>query len=230
MRKKTLIVLGLALAFLALQSCSSSPEKALLSRYFNAVTLNDNPTMASIALEPAQMDVASWSITSVTPEKIEPATLPELAKKETEAKDALEKHIAPTMEAKDLLDAAQEDLDLARTAGAKAAAKKKVDELQAKYDEEYNAHKELQKQYNDAKAAAATEEQITAFSLGIRDLANIRDLIGNVHSKEVDIKVTTKDGATKDYRLYMRMYDLRDEALNLHHLGQWKIIKFEPLS
>jgi IS1 family transposase len=134
------------------------------------------------------------------------------------------------MEAKDLLDAAQEDLDLARTAGAKAAAKKKVDELQAKYDEEYNAHKELQKQYNDAKAAAATEEQITAFSLGIRDLANIRDLIGNVHSKEVDIKVTTKDGATKDYRLYMRMYDLRDEALNLHHLGQWKIIKFEPLS
>jgi hypothetical protein len=230
MRKKILIVLGLALAFLALQSCSSSPEKALLSRYFNAVSLNDNPTMASIALEPAQMAVASWSIISVTPEKIEPATLPELAKKEAEAKTALEQHIAPTMDAHDLLDAAQEDLDLARTAGAKAAAKKKVDELQAKYDAEHEKHIELQKEYNDAKAAAAAEEQITAFSLGIRDLANIRDLTGNVHSKEVDIKVTTKDGATKDYRLYMRMYDLRDEALNLHHLGQWKIIKFEPLS
>jgi hypothetical protein len=229
MRKKTLIVLGIALVVFALQSCSSSPEKALLSRYFNAVSMNDNPTMASIALEPIQLDVASWSVLSVTPEKIEPAVLPDLAKKEAEAKKALEEHIAPTMEAKDLLDAAQEDLDLARTAGAKATAKKKVDELQAKYDEEYNKHKELQKDYNDAKAAAATEEQITGFSLGIRDLANIRDLTGNVHSKEVDISVKTKDGETKKYRLYMRMYDLKDEALNLHHSGRWIIIRFEPI-
>jgi hypothetical protein len=229
MRKKTLIVLGIALVIFALQSCSSSPEKSLLARYFNAVSLNDNATMASIALEPAQMNFTSWAVLSVTLEKIEPTTLPDLAKKEADAKKALEQHVAPTMEAKDLLDAAQEDLDLARTAGAKAAAKKKVEELQAKYDEEYNKHKDLQKAYNDAKAAAAAEEQITAFSLGVRDLANIRDLTGNVHSKEVEISVNLKDGAVRKYLLYMRMYDLKDEALNLNHMGRWVITKFQQI-
>lgn len=230
MRKKTLIVCGVALAIFVLQSCSSSPEKSLLSRYFNAVSLNDNATMSSIALEPAQMDYTSWAILSVTPEKIEPATLPDLAKEEADAKKALEQHIAPTMDAKDLLDAAKEDQDLARTPGARAVAKKKVEELQAKFDEEYNKQKDLQKAYNDAKAAAAAEEQITAFSIGVRDLANIRDLTGNVHSKDVEIRVTFKDGGVKKYRLSMRMYDLKDEALNLSHTGRWIITRFEQIA
>jgi hypothetical protein len=230
MRKKTLIVLGIALAVFALQSCSSSPENSLLARYFNAISLNDNATMSSIALEPAQMNFTSWSILSVTPEKIEPVSLPELAKKEAEAKKALEQHIAPTMEAKDNLDAAKEDLDLARTSGARAIAKKKVDELQAKYDEEYNKHKDLQKAYNDAKSAAAAEEQVEAFSLGGSEPANIRDLTGNVHSKDVEIQVTLKDGAVKKYRVHMLMYDLKDEALNLSHTGRWIVTNFEQIA
>ena len=54
MSKRTLIVLGIILAFAAAQSCSSNPEQGLLARYFNAVSMNDNATMASITLEPAQ--------------------------------------------------------------------------------------------------------------------------------------------------------------------------------
>lgn len=230
MRKKSLIVIGLVLvvAFL-LQSCSSSPEKGLLKKYFNAVRYNDNATMSSMALEPLTMDISGFSIVSVSPEKIEPAVLAQLGAKETELKKKLEEHVGPTIDAKDALDVAKEELDMARTKAAKAAAQKKVDEMQAKYDQEFGLHKDLQKGYNDAKAAAAREEEITAFSLGAKNMANIRDLTGNVHSKEVEIKVNPKEGGDKSYKLFMRSYSLKDEATGMKQNGRWVIIKFEPL-
>ncbi len=230
MRKRSLIVIGLVLvvAFL-LQSCSSSPEKGLLKKYFNAVRYNDNATMSSMALEPQTMDISGFDIVSISPEKIEPAVLAQLGAKEAELKKKLEEHVGPTIDAKDVLDVAKEELDTARTKAAKAAAQKKVDEMQAKYDQEFGLHKDLQKGYNDAKAAAAREEEITAFSLGAKNLANIRDLTGNVHSKEVEIKVNLKEGGTKSYRLFMRSYNLKDEATGMKQNGRWVIVKFEPL-
>jgi hypothetical protein len=229
MRKKTLIVLGILLAFSVMQSCSSSPEKSILSRYFNAVSMNDNATMASMALEPAQWDVASWEIVSISPEKIEPSTLAELSKKELEAKKAQDTQIGPTMDADTILANAKDELDLARTGGAKAVAKKKVEEAQAKYDVEYGKMKELKKGYSDAKAAAAAEEQVTLFSLGLRDLPTVRDLGGNVHSKDVVVKIKTKQGQTKSYRLLMRMYELKNEA-GQRLSSRWVITKFEPIA
>ncbi len=229
MRKKTLAVLGILLAFSVMQSCSSNPEQTLLSRYFNAVTMNDNATMASMALEPAQWDVASWEIVSVTPEKIQPAILSDLGKKELEAKKAQDAQIGPTMDADTVLANAKDELDLARTGGAKATAKKKVEEAQAKYDTEYGKMKELKKGYNDAKAAAAAEEQITLFSLGLRELPTVRDLGGDVHSKDVVVKIKTKQGQTKSYRLLMRMYDLKNEG-GQKLPSRWVIIRFEPVA
>ena len=229
MRKKSLMIIGAVLVLVAFQSCSSKPEEGLLKRYFNAVRMNDNSTMASMALEPLTMDVSGFNVVSVASEKIEPAVLPEMNKQEASLKKKLEEHVGPTIDAKDAVDVAKDELDTARTKAAKQAAQKKVDEMQAKYDQEFGLHKELQKGYNDAKAAAAKEEEITAFSLGAKDLVSIRDLTGDVHSKEVDIKIKTRDAGDKNYKLFMRRYLLKEEATNLKHNGRWVIVKFEPL-
>lgn len=229
MRKRSLMIIGAVLVLVAFQSCSSKPEEGLLKRYFNAVRMNDNSTMASMALEPLTMDISGFNVVSVSAEKIEPAVLPELNKQEASLKKKLEDHVGPTIDAKDAVDEAKDELDSARTKAAKQAAQKKMDEMQAKYDQEFGLHKELQKGYNDAKAAAAKEEEITAFSLGAKDLVNIRDLTGDVHSKEVDIRIKTRDSGDKNYKLYMRRYLLKEEATNLKHNGRWVIIKFEPL-
>lgn len=229
MRGKTLVVLGILLAFFAIQSCSSNPEQALLSRYFNAVTMNDNATMASMALEPAQWEVASWEVVSVSPEKVEPIILADLNKKEIDAKKAQDGQIGPTMDADSALSNAKDELDLARTAAAKAIAKKKVEEAQAKYDAERKTFEEFKKTYTSAKAAAATEEQITLFSLGLRELAGVRDLTGSVHSKDVVVKIKTKQGAVKNYRLPMRMYEVKGEA-GQRLPSRWVIIRFEPMA
>lgn len=227
MRRRTLLIVSVILVIFAIQSCKQHAEEGLLSRYFHAVSLKDVTTMSTMALEPLAIDVEDWEITAVGEEKIEPAVLPDLSKKEEEFKKSLEAHVGPTLDAKDLLDIAKDELDMARTRAAKAAAQKKVDELQAKYDAEYEIHKELQKNYNDSKAGAAREEEISIFSLGAGQIPNIRDLMGTSHSKEVDVKVTTKSGETKNYKFYLKKYELRDESLNMTRRGRWVIVKFE---
>lgn len=229
MRKRALIVIGLLAVFFVLQGCSSKPEKTLLTKYFNAVRLNDNDTMSSMALEPFQPQLESWEIVSVSEEKIEPAILPELNKREIEAKKAQDAQVGPTIDADSALKDAQDEKDLARTAAAKAAAQRKIDQLQAKYDEEYKKMTELKKAYTDAKAAAAREEAITLFSLGLRELPGVRDFEGTVHSKEVVVRIKPQGGSAREYRLPMRMYQLKTEPSNLGR-GRWVILRFEPVS
>jgi len=233
MRRKGLIVLGfiaLLFAFMTLQSCKSNPEQQLLVKYFQAVSMKDTMTMSTMAVEPVSIDVKSWNIATVSEVKTEPFLLADLSKKELELKKKLEDHVGPVMDAEDALYGAQEELKAARTGGAKAAAKKKVDETQVKFDEEREIHRKLQKDYNDAKAAAAREEQISLFSLGAGQVANIRDLTGSVFSKAADVRVVGKDGNAKTYRFYLKKYDLKDEAVNLTRRGRWIIVRFEPVS
>ena len=230
MRKRTLIVIGVFVAFFVIQGCTSAPEKTLLKKYFNAVQMNDNDTMSSMALEPLQPELGSWAIVSIGAEKVEPASLPALNKAEIEAKKIQDAQIGPTIDADTALKDAQYEKDLARSAAGKAAAQRKIDELQAKYDVENGKMQEYKKTYNAAKAAAAAEEEMTMFSLGLRELATVRELTGDVHSKDVEIAITNRAGVKKNYKLMMRQYLLRDEVNNIPHRGQWKIFKFEPLS
>ncbi len=232
MRRKGFIFLGIVtflFVMLSLQSCKSHPEKGLLERYFHAVSLKDTATMSKMAVEPTSLDIQTWEIVNVGEEKVDPATLPDLNQKEMELKKNLEGHVGPVMDAEDALYGAQEELKAARTSAAKAAAKKKVDEMQAKFDEERELHRQLQKQYNEAKAAAQKEQEISLFSLDAGEIPNIRDLTGTVHSKEVDVRVVGKDGQAKTYRFYLKKYELKDETINLSRRGRWIISKMEPI-
>lgn len=229
MRRKSFIVLGLALALVAAQSCKSHPETNLLTKYFNAISMKDTTTMSTMAVDPITIDAASWKIVSVSEEKIEPAALADIGAKEADLKKQQDAHVPTTLDAKDALDIAKDDYTTARTAAAKAAAKAKMDAAQAKYDEEYAKHQDIIRQYNEAKAAATKEEDITIFSLGAGQLPNIRDLKGDVHTKDVQIEVKTKAGAVENYKISMKMYQLKDEAANVSHRGRWVITKIEKI-
>lgn len=229
MKRKIPLIIGIALLVFIVQSCQQKPEEGLLKRYFHALSLNDMATLSKMALEPVSLDVANWEIVNVGEEQIIPAALPLLNKNELELKKNLEGSVGITIDARDELDDAKFELENARTRAAKRAAQKKVDELEAKYDEIYANHKQLQKDYNEAKAASAREEEITSFSLGAGELPNIRDFTGDVHSEEVDVKIVNKEAEEKTYRFYLKRYNLRDEAMNLDRRGRWIIVAFEPL-
>lgn len=226
MGRKCLYVLAAVLILASLQSCTPKPEQGLLKSYFHAIMLKDVTTMSTMALEPMDIEADSWNIASASVEKIEPAFLPGLNKTETDLKKKLEEHVGPTLDTKDALDSATETNKATRTKAAKA----KMDEAQAAYDKILAEHRDLQKNYNDAKAAAGQEEEITKFSLGAGDVSNIRDLTGMVHSKDVVVDTKNKAGQVKNYRFYLRQYDLKDEAANLARRGRWIIIRIEPVA
>jgi len=225
MGRKCLYVLAAVLVLVSLQACSSKPEQSLLRSYFHAIALKDVSTMSTMALEPMDIDAQSWKIITSSEEKIEAATLNQLNAQELEFKKKLEEHVGQTLDAKDALDSASETYKATRTSAAKA----KQAEAQAAYDKIYGEHKDMQKAYNDAKTAAAREEEITRFSLA-GDISNIRELTGQVHFKDVEVAATTKDGQVKNYRFNIRNYDLKDEAANYSRRGRWIIVKIEPLS
>lgn len=229
MLKKSLSVLGIILLLFVMQSCTSKPEKGLLTTYFHSDSMTDRTTMATMALEPISIGAESWKITNVSEELIEPASLSELNQAELELKKKVEESVGITIGAKEELDDAEWELDRARTRAAKRAAQEKVDELRESYKEIRARHDQLQKDYNDAKAAASREEEITAFSIGERAIPNIRELTGEVHSKDVEVSAETESG-TRNYKFYLRMYSLRDETLNLNRRGRWVIIKIESVS
>lgn len=233
MGRKGLIVLGVIsflFATLTFQSCKSQAEKGLLERYFHAISLKDTMTMSTMAVEPQSIDVQTWEIVSVSEEKVEPAKLPDLNKTELELKKKLEDHVGPVMDAEDAKYAAEEELKAARTGAAKAAANKKVEETTALFEQEREVHRQLQKDYNEAKAAAQKEQDLSLFSLGAGEVPNIRDLPGTAYSKGVDVNIAGKDGQAKTHRFYLIRYELRDETINLTRRGRWVIAKVEPIS
>ncbi|MGD2294900.1 MAG: hypothetical protein PVF22_03605 [Candidatus Aminicenantes bacterium] len=231
MKKKSLPLFGviLLISLFFLQSCQSKPEEGVLKRYFQAVRMDDKTTMGTMALEPISPDFVSWEITAVSEEEITPFGLSELNQKEMELKRQVEESVIITMNARDEVDDALFEMENARTRAARRAAQRKVDELQVKYEEQRKKHDQVQVDYNAAKTAAAKEEEIASFSLSAGEVPNIRELTGNVHSKEVDIKITLKSGKTRNVRCFIKKYMLKDETLNLHRNGRWIIIKFEDL-
>jgi len=229
MKKKSLIILVICLAVISAQSCKSKPEQSLLKSYFSASSMNDVATMSSMAIDPMKIDAVEWKIVQVSEEKTTPATLGELNQKEIDLKKQFEASSGPALDAQDALNIAKDEYTAARTAAARAAAKKKQEEAQLKYDEAYKANRDLVKAYNDAKEAASREEEMMGFSLGVKDLANIRELKGDVVSKETQVEVKTKEGETKNIKITMEKYTMKDEAAGLLHRGRWVITKFETL-
>jgi hypothetical protein len=228
MSRKILILFGVIFVLVFMQSCSSDPDQGLLEKYFQADSLNDVATLTAMALNPISIDLDSFEILSKTEERIESATLPDLNAKYLDLKKKLEDSVGVTLAASDELDNAKFDMETARTTAAKRAAKAKVDELQIIYDEQYEQHRNLQKEKNEAEAAADKEEEITLFSLGVQELMTVRDLTGEVAFKELTVR-TVGDQGTKDYKFYLREYTLRDEAMNQNWRGRWVIVEIEPL-
>jgi len=186
-------------------------------------------TLRTMAISPATFDFASWEIIGQSEEVVQPFGLKEMDDKAKELKKKQDDSIGVTLEARDELDNAVFERNNARSRTARATAQKKVDELQEAYDVQRVAHDELVKEYNAAREAASKEEEIANFSLS-GDYPMIREFVGEVFFRNVDIKIDMKDGTSGNYTVLLRRYVLNDEAQNMPHRGRWIILRFEKLT
>ncbi|MCK7477049.1 MAG: hypothetical protein M0C28_05665 [Candidatus Moduliflexus flocculans] len=231
MRNKTLIVLGVFVAFFVVQGCTSAPEKTLLKKYFNAVTMNDNDTMSSIALEPFQPELGSWKIVSIGEEKIEPASpaRPERGRDRgqegpgrPDRPDDRRRHAPQGRPVR------EGHVPLGRRQGRRPEEDRRAPgQVRRRERQDAGVQAGLQRRQGRRGRGRGDDDVLPRRPRARRPSASSP---GDVHSKDVEISVTNRAGATKNYKLKMKQYLLRDEVNNIPHRGRWIIIKFEPLS
>ncbi len=222
--KKYLLAAVLIVSMIFIVSCSK-PEAVFLKKYFNAVQMQDNDTMSSMAVEPVSFVFSKWSINAIGELKSGEAEYAAAKKAFQDVSDKLDALKTDVLDANDALEEAKAALSSTRGYRAKKKAQAKVNELQKKKDELFNQFKELQKQKQAAKDNLEHVIMVIKKSLGEHvelEGANLKK-----ESKDVNISVVSPSG-TKEYKVIFVRYimDINGRTQN----GRWIILKFVPIN
>lgn len=222
MRFQKATVVGIVGLALATGSCAP-PEKSVVDNYFRAIIANDNQTLSSFAVVKFDKQVESWSIAEVGPEVRSPATLPDLAKKVTDAKTALDQarreynnyfneHPTEVGEARELL---KDEQPIPR----------KLEEVAAEVQSFSERIKEATSASGAAKDELAREKKLVQLSVG--DVANIETLEGEQVEKRVDLAVTI-EGQSQNYVMTLRRYQLEAGESAARMMSRWLVYDLTP--
>jgi len=202
---KWLIVPALVLAVVAV-ACGGGEEKTLLQKYFAASKVSDNMTLsniATVAFDPkADGQMMSFSIVSVSPEKVEPL---QLKKHATDLQAAVDEEKAFTEKKKAFQDANTEAIDrIIKAEGKNQTLKGKDAEIQKEWNrwrEETAVHA---KHTSELRKNVAEDQPIVEISC--QDQRNPIDTTayeGETVSKEVTIDGQVKTDAGTSAKKYL---------------------------
>ena len=199
------IVPALVLAVMA-AACGGGEEKTLLTKYFMASKVSDNMTLsniATVAFDPkADGQMMSFSVVSVSPEKVEPL---ELKKHAADLQAAVDEEKAFTEKKKAFQDANTEAIDrILKAEGKNQTLKGKDAEIQkewSKWREETAVHA---KHTSELRKKVAEDQPIVEISC--QDQRNPIDTTayeGETVSKEVTIDGQVKTDAGTSAKKYV---------------------------
>lgn len=209
------------MAVAALTACGG-PEKKVVDQYFSALVQGDDQTLGSFAAVKFNQKVQEWAITEAIDEAPQPAELPGLVKRASDAEAALadnkKQYNAYFLEHPKEVDQVR---DLLKKSGAKipASLTKYADDWRAFTEKE----KDLKKQLADAKDAVEKEKRNVALSLG--QVEEVESLTGDMLTKRVGLNLTIA-GETKPYTMTLRKYELQAGTGKM--MSRWVVYALEP--
>ena len=237
-RPKVKSVYMLAPMFVAVaileSACSSAPEENLVRQFFRASSLRDNLTLANFAFVSfdAKNDgtVAAFKIVSVSPERVEPLKVQDLAKAVEEA-EAANKTFTESKKA--YQDKNMEAID--RVLKAQSSGKKLSGgdgKVQAEWEKWQADTANEAKKVSAARTALADARPIAELSLagGNGATPEIAEMNGNMVSKDITIDATVKapDGATSQKQLVMTVQRAVVKTASGERNGKWIITSIKP--
>jgi hypothetical protein len=193
------------LAVLAV-ACGGGEEKTLLTKYFMASKVSDNMTLsniATVAFDPkTDGQVMSFSIVSVSPEKVEPL---ELKKHAADLKAATDEEKAFTEKKKVYQDANSEAIDrIIKAEGKNQTLKGKDAEVQKEWNKWREQTAEHAKKVSEVRKRVSEDQPIVEISC--QDQRNPIDTTaydGEIVSKEVTIDGQVKNEAGTSAKKYV---------------------------
>ena len=222
-----------AVAILA-SACSSAPEENLVRQFFRASSLRDNQTLANFAIVSfdAKNDgtVAAFKIVSVSPERVEPLKIQDLAKAVEEA-EAANKTFTESKKA--YQDKNMDAID--RVLKAQSSGKKLSGgdgKVQAEWEKWQADTANEAKKVSAARTALADARPVAELSLagGNGATPEIAEMNGNMVSKDIKIDATVKapDGSTSQKQLVMTVQRAVVKTATGERNGKWIITSIKP--
>jgi len=222
-----------AVAILA-SACSSAPEENLVRQFFRASSLRDNQTLANFAIVSfdAKNDgtVAAFKIVSVSPERVEPLKIQDLAKAVEEA-EAANKTFTESKKA--YQDKNMDAID--RVLKAQSSGKKLSGgdgKVQAEWEKWQADTANEAKKVSAARTALADARPVAELSLagGNGATPEIAEMNGNMVSKDITIDATVKapDGSTSQKQLVMTVQRAVVKTATGERNGKWIITSIKP--
>lgn len=203
--KKTILLLALLSLVVLMTSCSKG-EEVTIGKYFEAMRMNDKDTMASMAMEPRDIEYKKFEIVSITEAVVVELELPALEKKKIELDEARKKQIDVAMDKKYAVEDLQDELAETRRRAKKAELEKKIEDAQVEQAIETEKVKKIMGDINRIKKAIAAEKALIKVSTGID--RNYELYTGETITSQATVKVTTTDGGTQEYIFILRKNNL----------------------
>jgi len=224
--KKILLLVALMGLIIILTSCQKS-EEIVLTKYFQAMQLNDKDTLTAMSTDPKDIEFVSYKIVKIYEPEVKDAALPTMVDNLEQLKKAKNEQLNLVKDKIDELEEAKADLADTYSARKKRELKKKVEELQAIVDQETAKYKELVTKTSDLKKQIEYEKQLVKLSTSMEKGAEY--LKGKVHDVRVDIKIKTKEGEEKDYVFLLRKYLYKNPKTKRNLPHRYVICKIQTL-
>ncbi len=215
----------LLVSSLALVSCGS-PEQTLISRYIQAVNMNDKDTLTKIAPNPVAVALTKWKIVEKTQPREKKVSLADLKKRVVEAKKKMEELQQEAALAKIDFDDFAKKYDKWSWA-LKRRNKKKYEELKSKYEELKKQFLAARDEYNKVVEEFTFEKKLQALSVG--DIPELEKMAGKAYEEEIVIEGTDKNGKVRRFKFYLVRYELTKPGATQPIRGRWVVRKIEEI-
>ncbi|MCK5057545.1 MAG: hypothetical protein KAT34_12855 [Candidatus Aminicenantes bacterium] len=203
--KKSILLMALFCSIIIFTSCSQ-PGEVTVSKYFQAMNMNDKDTMGSMALQPKDLEFKSFEIVNLAESVEKDLELPILEErmKKLAAKKMMQGNNA--MDASDDLEDLKYDLEVARGSRTKAKLQKQIEEAEKNFEAEKGKFNQITLKVAVLEKKITREREMIKMSTGRTDTLSL--FAGKSHYQKIDVKVTLENGDVNDYVFQLRRTDL----------------------
>ena len=189
-------------------SCQQ-PEEVTLSQYFQAMAHNDRDTMASMAIEPKNIEYKSFEVVKIGEPVIAEYKLPALIQESTQIKKDMTTKAREASDKRDEMLDIQDEMDETRSRRRKNELKEEFAAAEEAFKAAETQYKDLVKERDRVKREIEKERALVRLSASIDNRAEIYK--GEVHTIRTDVKITLPEGEVKDYVFVLIKYMLKVE-------------------
>lgn len=201
--KKIFLLMAVFGLIVVTTSCQK-PEEVTLTKYFQAMGHNDNDTMASMALEPKDIEYKSYKIVSISePEKVD-YELPALIEKEREITRQMGDKARDATDKRDEMLDLQDELEITRSSRRRGQLKQEIEDAETAFKEAESQYKDLVKARDDIRKLIEMEKSMVNLSASIDSRPEVYK--GHLEKIRMDVKVTLPDETEKDYVFLLGKY------------------------